>query len=121
MARSKILIVEDDPIVLMSAAQALRAGGGAVLEAESADMAATILNSEAGQVAVVFSDIDMPGALNGLTLAHAIGEQWPAIAVVLASGHAIPTPAELTPCVRFIRKPYNLAHVSEIILDLSKV
>ena len=66
IASMKVLVVEDDPLILMTAAEALREAGFTVVEAGTADEAAAILRTAADQVRVVFGDIEMPGSMNGL-------------------------------------------------------
>lgn len=118
---STILVVEDDPLILMTAADALRAAGFHVIEAENADGAAAILRAAMVPVGAVFSDIEMPGALNGLGLASVISETWPEVPVVLTSGRVKPCPSTLPPGVRFVPKPYDPAHVATLVGDLSVV
>lgn len=120
MACSKVLVVEDDPLARMTAAEALRDAGHTVVEASSGDAAAEILAREPRSFAVVFSDIDMPGVLDGLGLAQAVVDQWPEVAVVLTSGYATPSPEALSSCVRFVRKPYELADIAEIVGDFAR-
>lgn len=119
MAREKVIIVEDDIVVLMSSAQTLRDAGLSVLEAESGDAAAALLSDCAHEVAVVFSDIDMPGRLDGLALAEVIQARWPFITVVLTSGRCRPTTTTLPPPALFVPKPYDLAEVSAMMTGLS--
>lgn len=113
-----VLIVEDDPVILMTAADALRQAGLSILEAETGDAAAEILASRPSDIGAVFSDIEMPGALDGLALARLIGERWPAIPVILTSGRVTPAPDALASCARFLAKPYDLTHVSSLVREL---
>ena len=120
IAGMKVLVVEDDPLILMTAAEALREAGFTVVEAETADEAAAILRTAADQVRVVFSDIEMPGSMNGLTLARIVSDAWPAISVVLTSGRLTPCPSTLPDRARFVAKPYDLGHVATLIVELAE-
>ncbi len=77
-----VLLVEDEPLVRMAAADDLQDAGFHVLEAANADIALAVLESCSQHVQVLFTDIDMPGSMNGLDLA----ERPPALAAYLASG-----------------------------------
>ena len=114
----KILVVEDDPLILLTAAETLRQAGFSVVEAETADAGLRALEQEA-EIAAVFSDIETPGQLNGLALASTVVERWPTIAVVLTSGHVFPTPDVLPKAVHFVEKPYDITVVAELLNTLN--
>ncbi len=117
----KILVVEDDPLVLLMATDTLRAAGFSVVEAETAEAGLQELERDAGAIAAVFSDIETPGRLNGLVLASETVERWPTIPVVLTSGHVFPEREALPKAVRFIGKPYDLDAVAELLTNLTSV
>jgi CheY-like chemotaxis protein len=103
--RHVVLIVEDEPFVRVTGADLLAEAGFEVLEAGSADEALRILEATP-EVRVVFSDVEMPGSLDGLGLARRICRRWPTIGIVLTSGHRVR--AEMIPCEgRFLTKPYD--------------
>jgi DNA-binding NtrC family response regulator len=120
MVHSQVLVVEDDPVILMTAAQTLRQAGFAVIEAQTADEAATILQAAFDHVHVVFSDIEMPGDLDGLALAHIVSEVWPKISVVLTSGRVVPCRSMLPCGTRFVEKPYDMDHLASLIISLAE-
>ncbi len=120
MSQPKVLIVEDDLLVLHLSSQALRHDGLDVIEAESADQAAEILHDSGEEIAVVFSDIRTPGTLDGMDLAHVVREGWPSIPVVLTSGVIMPIAGAVPDKTRFISKPYDLIKVSKLITHLAK-
>jgi two-component system, response regulator PdtaR len=101
-----ILIVEDDPLLRMLAVEFVKEAGFETLEASDADQAVAILESRS-EIAVLFTDIDMPGSMNGLELALAASNRWPAIEILIASGHVRLRPADLPPNGRFLGKPYR--------------
>jgi len=92
----------------------LEDAGFKVLEAESADEALEILE-QAQDVQVLFTDIRMPGSMDGLALATQVHQRWPNIKLLLTSGHRSLSPSEVPDDGRFVPKPYSLAAVvSEI-------
>jgi CheY-like chemotaxis protein len=103
-----ILIVEDDPFVRMLAVEFVNDAGFETLEAGDADQAIAILESCSG-IAVLFTDIRMPGSMDGLKLALVVSDRWPAIQILIASGHVRLRQADLPPKGRFLGKPYCAA------------
>ena len=115
-----ILIVEDDDVTRMDAAVMIRDAGFDVLEAANADEAIRLLESSL-PIEVVFTDIEMPGAINGQRLAHAVRDGWPPMHIVATSGHFdLPTFGVLPDGVRFLPKPYLHAAVTRTLDDLLK-
>ena len=115
--RGVVLIVEDEVFVRLRGADLLAEAGFEVLEAGNAGEALRILEATP-EVRVVFSDVEMPGPLDGLGLAHHIRQHWPGIGIVLTSGHRIR--AETIPREgRFLAKPYDgqalVRHIEEIV------
>ena len=115
MTSVKVLVVEDGCLVRLVAVEALRDAGWTVVEAESADEALRIISSARGAYDAVFSDIEMPGELDGLELARAVRRIWPTVTVVLTSGRVRPLPAELPPGSQFLSKPYMFEAVVALI------
>jgi CheY-like chemotaxis protein len=102
--RRVVLIVEDEPFVRLTGADLLAEAGFEVLEAGNADQALRILEATP-EVRVVFSDVEMPGSLDGLDLARHICQRWPSTGIVLTSGHRI-RPEAIPQEGRFLPKPY---------------
>ena len=109
-SRATVLLVEDEFLVRMVGADILTEAGFDVLEAANGDEALTVLKDRA-DVSVLFTDIDMPGSLNGLELARVTHERWPHVAVLIVSGKVRPGPDDLPPGGHFISKPYQPAAV----------
>lgn len=107
-----ILIVEDDPVIRMSIAGHLRDCGFKILEAGSAPDAIGRLH--AAKVDLVFTDVRMPGAIDGFGLARWVRANRPGIPVFLASGNAQKDDVERELCEenRFFTKPYDFAEVA---------
>ena len=101
-----ILIVEDEPLVRLCAVDTVAAAGFDVIEAASADEAIRILESRS-DIGVVFTDIQMPGSMDGLKLAHAVRNRWPPIKVIVTSGRELVTEYDLPEGGRFFAKPYD--------------
>jgi len=113
-----ILVVEDDPFLRMVAVDLLMEAGFDTLEAPDAGFAIGILEKRA-DITFVFTDIDMPGEMDGLKLAACIRDRWPPIHIVITSGHKSPQISDLPLGSRFIAKPYNVDHVTSTLRDMA--
>lgn len=111
-----VLIVEDEPLIREFAGLAVADAGFDVVEAADAQQALEILNARS-DVGVLCTDVDMPGALNGLELARLVHERWPAIRLVVTSGR--PLPAPVPDDGRFLSKPYSLDALTRTVADVS--
>lgn len=107
MAKIKpiILVVEDEAIILMGALDLMRRAGFETLQASNADEAIRILESRK-DVHLVFTDVEMPGTMDGIKLSHYIRERWPPIKLIVASGRTIVEQSSLPEGARFFSKPY---------------
>ena len=108
MGHSKtiVLVVEDETLVRVAIADHLEDAGFTVLEAENAEKAIAILVRNP-DVKLVFTDVDMPGGMDGLRLAAAIRDRWPPIKIVVTSGYRLVPTDELPVEAEFFSKPYN--------------
>lgn len=104
-ANDLVLVVEDEALIRMSSADAIRDLGFEVLEAVDADHAVSLLESVPG-ITVVFTDIQMPGSMDGLLLAAVVRDRWPPIALLVTSGKLCPGSSDMPTGARFISKPY---------------
>src|SRR5688572_32147724 len=84
-----VLVVEDEMILRMRAVDIVEDAGFTPLEAVNADDAIALLESRS-DIELLFTDIQMPGTMNGLKLAHAVHERWPSIKIILVSGQVTP-------------------------------
>jgi DNA-binding response OmpR family regulator len=100
-----ILVVEDEELARLIIADYLREDGFEVLESPNAERALEILESRTDVRAVVL-DVALPGAMDGLALAHRVHERWPQIGLLVVSGKGVPRNSELPPGAGFIAKPY---------------
>jgi len=101
-----VLVVEDDFLSRLHAVNLVEDAGYIAVEASNADEAITILEARK-DIRIVFTDIDMPGSMDGLKLAHAIRERWPPIELILTSGHFDLSDDEIPERGRFFPKPYR--------------
>jgi CheY-like chemotaxis protein len=80
-----VLVVEDEMLLRMRAVDMVEDAGFTPLEAVDADEAVAILEARS-DIALLFTDIQMPGSMDGLKLAHAVHKRWPPIKIILVSG-----------------------------------
>jgi two-component system, response regulator PdtaR len=113
-----VLLVEDEPLVRMAAADDLQEAGFHVLEAANADIALAVLESCSDDVQVLFTDIDMPGSMNGLDLAESVQQRWPHISLLISSAYHQPVPGQIPDDGRFVPKPYCSDDVVQQIREL---
>lgn len=114
-ARDIVLIVEDHPLVQITAAALIENAGMATVVAADADEALEILTGR-DDIHAVFTDVTMPGSMNGIELARLVRTRWPEIALVVTSGDELSEMVRLPSGVRFLRKPYQYASVVEELL-----
>jgi CheY-like chemotaxis protein len=113
-----VLLVEDEPLVRMAAADDLQEAGFHVLEAGNADVALAVLESCSDDVRVLFTDIDMPGSMNGLDLAESVQQRWPHISLLISSAYHKPDATQLPYDGRFVPKPYCSDQIVQQIREL---
>lgn len=105
-SRPIVLVVEDEPLLRFHAVDLIEAAGFDTVEAGNADDAIAILMSRP-DIRIVFTDIDMPGSMNGLKLAAAVRHRWPPIDIIITSGYATLKPTDIPDRGFFFTKPYN--------------
>jgi CheY-like chemotaxis protein len=116
--RPVVLIVEDDFLLRMDAVDMIAAAGFEAVEARNADQAIEILEARP-DITVVFTDIQMPGSMDGLRLARAVRGRWPPIKIVATSGHVKVREADLPEGGRFLPKPYSPREVTGVLRELT--
>src|SRR5664279_4728304 len=116
--RPVVLIVEDEFLLRMNALDMIGIGGFEAVEAANADQAIEILEARS-DVTVIFTDIQMPGSMDGLKLARAVRGRWRPIKIVATSGHVHVRETELPEGGRFLPKPYSPVQVTEVLRELT--
>jgi CheY-like chemotaxis protein len=106
-----VLVVDDEALVRMNAVDLMEQAGHSVIDAANADEAIRILESRA-DIEIVFSDVSMPGTMDGLRLLQVIRDRWPPIRLILASGKALPEGSDPPVGSVFLRKPYDFGDVT---------
>ncbi len=122
MKQSKpvVLIVEDEFLLRMDSAALLEEAGFEVVQAANADEAIAILSSRS-DIKVVFTDIQMPGSMDGLKLARFVRDRWPPIKIVATSGLVAVGDGDLPDGSVFISKPYGAAEIAATLRSLTDV
>lgn len=110
-------MVEDDAFLRMVAVEFIGEAGFPLLEASSADEAIALLESHPG-IRVVFSDIEMPGSMDGLKLCHYIRDRWPPVLLIVASGKMFVAERQLPIGAKFFPKPYDHSMIVSTIKSL---
>ena len=101
-----VLVVEDEMLLRMRAVDMVEDAGYTPVEAVDADEAVAILEARS-DIALVFTDIQMPGSMDGLKLAHAVHMRWPPIKIILVSGQLKPADIDIPANSRFFGKPLD--------------
>lgn len=100
-----VLVVEDEWLIRVVAVEALREAGYETLEAATADEAITLLEAHP-EIRLVFTDVHMPGSMDGAKLAEVVRNRWPPVRIIVTSARPKPvTPGDAV----FIPKPYSLS------------
>ncbi len=105
-----VLVVEDESLVRMMAVDMFEEAGFHVLESSSGERALSVLKANPA-ISSLFTDIELSGSMNGVSLAKVVHDHYPDMAIIVVSGRASPLSDALPVKSRFIGKPYDLAHV----------
>lgn len=112
-----VLVVEDEAIIRMMAMEGFADAGFEVLEADCAEQALQVLESRP-DVLVLFTDVNMPGKLDGVQLAQLVHERWPGLRIVVTSGKGWPPSDALPGDGCFVPKPYRADQVASMVRRL---
>jgi CheY-like chemotaxis protein len=112
-----VLVVEDEMLLRMRAVGMVEDAGYTSVEAVDADEAVAILESRS-DIALMFTDIQMPGSMDGLKLAHTVHRRWPPIKIILVSGQLKPANVDIPADSRFYGKPLE---AKEMIAELQNM
>jgi len=117
-SRQVVLIVEDEALVRMTALDMIEEAGFEILEATNADEAILLLEARR-DITVVFTDIEMPGSMNGLRLAEAVRDRWPPVKIIATSGHYVVRDGDLPSGGLFLAKPYSLNQIPSALREIT--
>ena len=112
-----VLVVEDDPILLMEAMELVEDAGLTAYGARNAEAAIGLLERHI-DIRILFSDVEMPGSMDGLKLAQAVRDRWPPVTIIMTSGRAKVTADDMPENGMFFAKPYP---PTEIIQTLNRI
>src|ERR1700730_17146108 len=112
-----VLVVEDEMLLRMRAVDMVEDAGFTPIEAVNADDALAILESRS-DIEMLFTDIQMPGSMDGLKLAYAVHERWPLIKIILVSGQLKLTDNEKPVDSRFFGKPLDVKQMIAAMQDI---
>ena len=102
----KILVVEDEPLIRLGLASVIEEAGYSVVEASNADDAIRKLEADP-HIQLILTDVDMPGSMDGIRLAHYVRDRWPPIQLIVISGKVGVKPHQLPVGAQFMPKPYQ--------------
>ena len=114
---ANVLVVEDEMVLRMRAVDIVEDAGFTAVEAVNADEALSILESRS-DISLLLSDIQMPGSMDGLKLAHAVHDRWPSIKIILVSGQVKVSETDKPADSRFFGKPIE---VKQMIAELQRM
>jgi CheY-like chemotaxis protein len=112
---ARILVVDDEPLLRLTAALLLEEAGHDVVEAATGDEALALIEAEPRRFTHLFTDIQMPGVLDGLRLARLVSTLYPDIIVVVTSGDASLNGDAEEHCSRFVAKPWTASDVLDLV------
>ena len=115
--KTVVLVVEDEPIVLMDAMQSLEDAGFDVVDAYDAEHALLVLETRP-EIRAIFTDVNMPGKVDGVALARMVHERRPDMLILVTSGVMKVQREDIPEGGRFIAKPYDGTHVARLISQL---
>jgi two-component system, response regulator PdtaR len=117
-SKQVVLIVEDEALVRMIAVDMIEQAGFEILEAANADEAILLLEGRR-DITVLFTDIEMPGSMDGLRLAQAVRGRWPPIKIIATSGRCVVRDGDLPSGGVFLPKPYSSTQICNALRDLT--
>ena len=115
--KAVILVVEDSPLIRMGVVELVAAAGFQALEASDADEAIRILEGRP-DIHLVFTDVGMPGSMDGIKLTHYIRGRWPPVKLIVTSGKMIVGETHLPLGARFFPKPYDETAIVEAMMGI---
>jgi CheY-like chemotaxis protein len=115
--KTTVLVVEDEALIRLDIVYALEDAGFVVLEAVNVAEAVAVLTDHR-EIRAVFTDVDMPGSMDGLKLAAVVYAEWPQTKIIVTSGHRNVTPSDIPATSRFVSKPYDPSAIIESLSEM---
>jgi len=109
-----ILVVEDEPLIRMDLVDLIEEAGFHTLEARNADDALALMSDKDG-FQVLFTDVDMPGSIDGLELARIVAGRKPDVRIIITSGQTVPEENEMPAGAVFIPKPHEASRLAAVL------
>ena len=106
---------KEELVIRMDVVDAFETDGFEIFQADAAERAIDVLQREP-TIRVVFTDVELPGTMDGLTLARYVRRRWPPTILLVGSGRAVLDTGALPSKARFVRKPYRSGHLAEAVL-----
>jgi CheY-like chemotaxis protein len=113
-----VLVVEDNPLLLADAMDLAGDAGLMAYGASNADQAIRLLETHS-DIKILFTDIDMPGTMDGLKLAHVVRGRWPPVTIIVTSGHIKVTKENMPENGIFVAKPYQPSFVTKTFNEIA--
>jgi CheY-like chemotaxis protein len=112
-----VLIVEDESLIRMNAIAMVEEAGFDAVAASDADEAIRILESR-NDIRAVFTDVHMPGSMDGVRLASVVRNRWPPVALIVTSRHTKVPEGDLPSGSKFLAKPYDGDEITSVLRSL---
>jgi CheY-like chemotaxis protein len=112
-----VVLVVDDVLLRWTALAIIEQAGFDVIEAGTGIEAISVLEKRS-DIRTVFTDVEMPGSINGIQLAHLIHTRWPSIGIMATSGQFRLREDDLPAGARFLHKPYAVANLTNTLKEL---
>ena len=116
-AGSAALVVEDEVLIRLDMVDCLEEAGFEVEAAATAGQAIRILERRK-DIRLIFTDVDVPGSMDGLKLAAYVRDRWPPIKIIVTSGHVSVRPEQIPAGGRFFSKPYDRPQIAKAVRDM---
>jgi two-component system, response regulator PdtaR len=113
-----VLVVEDEPLIRLVAADTIEDAGFAAFQASDARQAIALLQQHK-EICILFTDVNMPGDMDGVGLAHYVRGHWPGVKIVVTTGRGAIAQPDLPDGSALLPKPYRLAHLIGTLHELA--
>lgn len=116
--RPIVLVVEDEELLRWQAVVIIEDAGYGVVEAANAEQALAALEQRA-DVRIMFTDVQMPGAIDGVRLAHVVSQRWPPVRIIVTSGRMRLRADDLPRGGSYLMKPYSALALTDMLRQMA--